>query len=321
MSAAIGKVVVVGSINVDLVVTADRFPRPGETLIGNSFARHPGGKGANQAIAAARIGARTVMIGAVGADSFGAFMRDTLSQAGVDAGLVRTLPGVPTGIAAITVSGGENSIVVVAGANAKLAIEDGSLPIERDDVVVAQLEVPAASWSAAFKAARAVGAMTILNAAPASAEIAGLLPLCDIVVVNEIELGLLSGRSLSEAADAFDLLEAMRAVRRASNQVVIATRGGSGLIALGPDGAVEIAAHKVPVIDSTGAGDCFVGAFAAGFLADRDLRRALVLANAAAAVSVRRPGAGSSMPTREEVIEQFGAALPDLPRLRGNGHP
>ena len=145
------------------------------------------------------------------------------------------------------------------------------------------------------------------------------LPLCDTVVVNEIELGLLSGRSLSEAADASDLLEGMRAVRRTSDQVVITTRGGSGLLALGPEGVVEIAGRKVPVIDSTGAGDCFVGAFAAGLLVDRDLRRALALANAAAAVSVQRPGAGSSMPTREEVIEQFGASLPDLARPRGDG--
>ena len=315
-----GKVVVAGSINVDLVVTADRFPRPGETLIGTSFARHPGGKGANQAIAAAGMGARTLMVGAVGADPFGEFMRETLSQAGVDTGLVRTVPDAPTGIAAITVAGGENSIVVVAGANAKLAVEDGSLPIEPDDVVVARLEIPCASWTAAFKAARVVGATTVLNAAPANAEIAGLLALCDIVVVNEIELGLLSGGSLSEAADTSDLMEAMRAIRRTPDQIVITTRGGSGLLALGPEGVVEIAGRKVPVIDSTGAGDCFVGAFAAGFLADRDLRRGLALANAAAAVSVQRPGAGSSMPSREGVIEQFGAALPDLPRLRGKGH-
>src|SRR3954469_23207999 len=153
--------------------------------------------------------------------------------------------------------------------------------MEPDDVVVAQLEIPCASWTAAFKAARVVGATTILNAAPANAEIAGLLALCDIVVVNEIELGSLSGRSLSEAADASDLLEAMRAIRRTSEQVVITTRGGSGLLSLGPEGVIEIAGHKVPVIDSTGAGDCFVGAFAAGLLVDRDLRRALALANAA----------------------------------------
>src|SRR3954452_23292713 len=123
MGRPMGKVVVVGSINVDLVVTADRFPRPGETLLGASFARHPGGKGANQAVAAARIGARTVMIGAVGADPSGEFMRDMLAREGVDAGPVRTIPDVPTGTALITVAGGENSIVVIAGANARLAVE------------------------------------------------------------------------------------------------------------------------------------------------------------------------------------------------------
>jgi len=252
-----GKVVVVGSINIDLVVTADRFPRPGETLIGNSFARHPGGKGANQAVASARMGAKTVMIGAVGLDPFGEFMRDALSQAGVDTGLVRGVPDAPTGTAVITVAGGENSIVAVAGANAKLTVADGALPIGHGDVVVAQLEVPPAAWSASFRTARTVGATTVLNAAPANREIADFLPLCDIVVVNEIELGYLSGRSLSEAAEASGLLAAMRAVRRTSDQVVIATRGGSGVICLGPDGVTKAAGHNVSVIDSTGAGGLF----------------------------------------------------------------
>jgi ribokinase len=301
-----GKVIVVGSINVDLVVTADRFPRPGETLIGNSFARHPGGKGANQAVASARMGARTIMVGAVGPDPFGEFMRVTLSQTGVDTALVRIIPDASTGTAVITVAGGENSIVVVAGANAALAVEAGALPIGPDDVVVAQLEVPFAAWSGAFMMARAAGATTILNAAPADPEIVDLLPLCDVVVLNEIELGALSGQPLSDAAEASGLLAAMRAVRSTSGQIVIATRGKSGFICLGPNGVIEAAGHDVAVIDSTGAGDCFVGAFAAGLVLDRDLPRALFLANAAAAISVQRPGAGSSMPMRVEVTEQFG---------------
>src|SRR4051794_19301648 len=195
-----GKVVVVGSINVDLVVTADRFPRPGETLIGTSFARHPGGKGANQAVAAARIGARTVMIGAVGADPSGEFMRDTLARVGIDIGPVQRIPDAPTGTAVITVAGGENSIVVVAGANARLTVEDGSLPVDPGDVVVAQLEIPSAAWSTSFRTARAVGATTILNAAPADAAIADFLPLCDVVIVNEIELAMLSGLPVPAAA-------------------------------------------------------------------------------------------------------------------------
>jgi ribokinase len=306
MGPEMGKVIVVGSINVDLVVTVDRFPRAGETLIGNSFARHPGGKGANQAIAAARMGARTVMIGAVGADAFGTFMRDTLSQAGVETDLVRGVPDTPTGTAAITVAGGENSIVVIAGANARLTVPDIPLPIERGDVVVAQLEVPSAAWSAAFAIARAAGATTILNAAPANAAVAGFLPLCDFVVMNEIELGVMSGRSLSDAGGAADLAAAMRTIRRGSDRVVVTTRGRYGLICLGPEDVIELAGHDVPCVDSTGAGDCFVGALAAGLAVDRDLRRALALANAAAAVSVQRPGAGSSMPTREDVMQAFG---------------
>jgi ribokinase len=301
-----GKVIVVGSINVDLVVSADRFPRRGETLIGNSFARHPGGKGANQAIAAARMEARTVMVGAVGPDPFGEFMRGALSQAGVDTGLVRLIPDAPTGTAVITVAGGENSIVVVSGANASLAVDSASLPIERGDAIVAQLEVPSAAWSAAFTRARAMGATTILNAAPADARIADLLPLCDVVVVNEIELAELSGRPLSEAIEASGFLAAMQAVRRTPNQIIIATRGRFGCISLGPDGAIDIAGHDVPAIDSTGAGDCFVGAFAASLVIDRDLRRALIVANAAASISVQRQGGGNSMPTRAEVLEQFG---------------
>ncbi|MGE0257981.1 MAG: ribokinase [Alphaproteobacteria bacterium] len=306
-----GKVIVVGSINVDLVVTADRFPRPGETLIGNSFARHPGGKGANQAVAAARMGARTVMIGAVGADQSGEFMRDALSRAGVGTELVRVVSGTPTGTAVITVVGPENSIVVVAGANAALVVEHGSLSIDPGDVVVAQLEVPSAAWTAAFEAARVVGATTILNAAPADAGIAEFLSLCDVVVVNEVELGSLSGQSLPDAADPASLQAAMRAVRQTPDQIIIATRGKAGFICLGRDGVIEGGGHDVPVVDSTGAGDCFVGAFAACLAIDRDLERALTMANAAAAISVQRSGAGNSMPTRAEVIAQLCRTGPD----------
>jgi ribokinase len=305
-----GKVVVVGSINVDLVVTADRFPRPGETLIGHSFARHPGGKGANQAVAAARMGARTVMIGAVGADPFGEFMRDALYRADVETAFVRIIEGAPTGTAVITVAGAENSIVVGPGANAALAVEHGSLPVARGDVVVAQLEVPSAAWVAAFAAVHEVGATTILNAAPADAAAVEFLPLCDVIVVNEVELAALTGHSLSDGADAATLLAAMRAIRRPPDQIVITTRGRSGFICLGPDGVIEGAGRDVPVIDSTGAGDCFIGAFAACFAVDRGLERALTAANAAAAISVQRPGAGGSMPTRAEVVEQLSRRPP-----------
>jgi ribokinase len=151
--------------------------------------------------------------------------------------------------------------------------------------------------------ARAAGATTILNAAPANAAVADFLPLCDFVVMNEIELGLMSGQSVSDAADVSDLLGAMRAVRRSSGGVIVTTRGRSGLVCLGPEGVVELTGHEVPVVDSTGAGDCFIGSLAAGLVIDRDLTRALAVSNLAAAISVQRPGAGNSMPTRAEVLE------------------
>jgi ribokinase len=297
-----GRVVVVGSINVDLVVTAERFPRPGETIIGRSFERHPGGKGANQSIAAARLGALTIMVGAVGDDAFGNFMRTVFIDAGVDAGAIRTVPDESTGIALITVARGENSIVVIGGANGHLSPADALFPLAADDVVVAQLETPAAATRAAFEAARAVGAATILNPAPASRDAVALLPLADVVVVNETELELLAGTLPSRTTDGPEMVSAVRALRRYSGQTVIVTLGACGLIAVAAsDDPIEIAGHAVDVTDTTGAGDCFVGALAAGLAAGTDLRSALARANAAAALSVERVGAGSSMPTAAEV--------------------
>lgn len=305
-----GRVIVVGSINVDLAVTAARFPRPGETVAGGSFARHPGGKGANQAIAAARLGARTTLAGAVGDDAHGAFMRTVLAEAGVDVGSVRTAPESPTGVALITVAGGENSIVVVAGANGLLFQADVRGPIGANDVVVAQLETPVAATKAAFEAARAVGAAAILNPAPASPDALELLPLATLVVVNETELEFLAGAPLAPDADAPTILHAMRALRRHPEQSVVATLGARGVIALvGPDRPVALPGHPIEVVDTTGAGDCFVGALAAGLAQGRPLPDALVRANAAAALSVRRAGAGSAMPSAAEV-DAFLAAVP-----------
>jgi ribokinase len=283
-------------------VTAERFPRPGETIIGHTFARHPGGKGANQAIAAAKLGAPTIMIGAVGDDAFGSFMRKVLTDTGVDDGPVRTMPGQPTGVALITVAGGENSIVVVAGANGALVPADTAFPLSAGDVIVAQLETPMAATRAAFEAARTVGAATILNPAPASRDAVNLLPLAEMVVVNETELELLAGTSLSRTSGGPEIIAAMRAMRGHPGQTVIVTLGARGLIAIAAwDDLIEIAGHAVDVTDTTGAGDCFVGTLAAGLAVGTDLRSALARANAAAALSVQRVGAGSSMPTAAEV--------------------
>jgi ribokinase len=303
-----GRVIVVGSVNVDLVATADRFPRPGETVAGRSFARHPGGKGANQAIAAARMGAPAMMAGAVGADAFGRFMETVLADAGVDLALLRRVEDAPTGVALITVAGSDNSIVVVAGANGAVSLPD-PFPVAPGDVVVAQLETPLAATRAAFAAARAVGAVTILNPAPASRDALEVLPLSHVVVVNETELATLTARALSDPPTAAEVTSSMHALRSHAGQTVITTLGARGLVAAAePGGLIEIPGHPVAVTDTTGAGDCFVGALAAGLAQGRTLREALIHANAAAALSVQRPGAGSSMPCAAQVEAMLAAA-------------
>lgn len=297
-----GRVTVVGSINMDLVVTCARFPVPGETVIGERFDRYPGGKGANQAIAAARQGAWTRIVGMVGDDSFGRELRAALDGAGVDTSAVRVSPTTATGSAAILVAGGENMIVVSAGANAELRPDDLPLPdLTGEDVVVAQLETPVAAVAAAFARARAAGARTVFNPAPARADVAALLLLSDIVVLNETELALLAGRSVDGASGSDALLEAVESLRTHDGQSFVVTLGRHGILASDGDGITQLPAHAVPVVDTTGAGDCFVGTLAARLAHGDPTASALASANAAAALSVGRKGAGPSMPTLAEV--------------------
>ncbi|MEJ1159960.1 ribokinase [Prosthecomicrobium sp. N25] len=296
------KLVVVGSINMDLVVTAERFPGPGETIPGTGFARYAGGKGANQAVAAARAGAAVTFVGAVGDDPFGASLTQGLARDGIDVARIRVLPGTPTGTAVITVARAENTIVVVAGANGEIRPEDAAaVPLSPGDRVVAQLEVPLAAIRAAFEQARAAGAGTLLNAAPALEEARALLPLVDILVVNEHELGLLAGRAV-DANRADEVADAAARLRATGCGTVVVTLGAAGAVAFGGGAErVEARGHRVAAVDTTGAGDCFVGALAAELARGEDLAAALRFANAAAAVSVGLPGAVPSMPTRAEV--------------------
>lgn len=301
-----GKIVVLGSINMDLVVTADRFPGPGETIHGTDFARFPGGKGANQAVAAARLGAAVAFVGAVGDDPFGATLTAGLAAEGIDAGRIRVLAGEPTGTAVITVARGENQIIVVGGANLAVSEADGAaVPAEAGDLVVAQLEVPIPAIEAAFRKARGAGAVTILNAAPADRAAARLLPLVDLLVVNEHELALLADQPVA-AEDESAVAAACRRLMAAGVRGVVATLGRRGVLALASEATIRREGLSVPVVDTTGAGDCFVGALAAGLARGDDLVAALEIANAAAALSVGRNGAAPSMPTRVQV-EDFMA--------------
>ena len=292
------RVIVVGSINMDLVATARAIPRPGETLTGETFGRFPGGKGANQAVAAAKLGAPTTMIGCLGRDPFAADLRAHLAENGV--GIKVAVVDAPTGTAMIVVdAAGENSIVVIPGANARLhPAMLAAAPIQRGDVLVAQLEVPVDTVAAFLERGRAAGAVTVLNAAPAVPDAAPLLALADILIVNEIELAFFSGVAASSREEQ---IGAALACRRFREQVVVVTRGKEGSIAIHGDEVIEHPGHAVTAVDTTGAGDCFVGALAARLCAGDPLASGLAYANRAASICVQRPGAGPSMPTSAEL--------------------
>lgn len=296
-----GRVIVAGSLNMDLVAEAPSLPRAGETVMGSAFHTLPGGKGLNQAVAAARLGAVVSMIGCVGLDAFGTRLLDVIREEAIDASGVRQRGGAPTGIAQIVVSQGENCIVVVPGANMTLNDADvASISIAEGDVVVAQLETPVAVTERLFARARERDATTILNAAPAARVPDSLLALTDLLVVNETELATLSGASLREDSALAEIVAAARALRR-SAMTVIVTLGRRGAVVLEGDAPPQaIAGHVVEAIDSTGAGDCFVGAYAAALASGRP-GSPLAFANAAAALAVTKRGAAPSMPRLAEV--------------------
>lgn len=289
------RVVVVGSINMDMVVATDTFPRLGETLFGTHFSTHPGGKGANQAVAAARLGAEVTMIGCVGADAFGGEMKATLAREGVDIDHVST-GREATGIASITLSGGDNAIIVVPGANHELSPEDidrASAAIAHADVVLAQLEVPYATVLHAARRAREHGKPFFLNPAPA-VELSGeLLELTTLLTPNEHEL-----------ATALQTPEGAWAEVIARSPVRIAmTHGKDGAYYTDASGAlVHQPGFAVEAVDTTGAGDTFNGALAAFW--HLGIGEAVRRANAAGALSVTRAGAQGGMPTLAE-LETF----------------
>ena len=303
MAAVSGRVIVVGSVNVDLVATVERLPAAGETVTGATFARHPGGKGANQATAAARLGARVAFVGAVGDDPLADEARDALTAEGVDIAQVVRVPG-PTGVALIVVDAtGENLIAVASGANAELtpaviaaAVED--LAPGPGDVVVVGCEIPAAAARAALEMGRSRCARTVLNPAPATGVDAAMLAATDILVPNEIELAQLqAGRQPPDLLGAGDGLGV--------GVAIVTTLGAAGASVARRDGSpVTIPAPHVTPIDTVGAGDTFVGALAADLAAGRELEDAAQRAVAAASLSTTRPGARGGMPTTA-ALESF----------------
>jgi ribokinase len=294
------RVVVVGSANMDLVAMAPALPRPGETMLGTDFVMVPGGKGANQAVAAARAGASCAFLGAIGSDAFGVTLRARITAAGVDTGHLRVVYGA-SGVALVMVNAeGENAIVVTPGANGSFTgLTDEELTtIRAADVLVAQLEIPVETVTAAAVAARAAGTRVILNAAPARPLPADLLDAVDVLVVNEGEARALTGRGREEPRALLDL---------APHAVL--TLGGEGARYVDRDGIdVHVPAVRVDVVDSTAAGDAFTAALAVGWGEGRDLVDAVRWAAAAGAACVRRLGASVALPRRAEIDELYAPA-------------
>jgi ribokinase len=308
------RVFVAGSINMDVVATADRHPRIGETVAGRAVLYFPGGKGANQAVAAAKLGAPTTLIGRLGKDAFGDQLKAFLAAQGVDLSLVQQTSDAHTGTALITIANADNTIVVVPGANALVNAADVAAPVlAKGDIAVSQFEIPLPSISAFFLRARAAGATTILNPAPAPAPAIEpkreLLDLVDILILNETELGLLATTGLHDTDDPARFLEAARSLQTKGKTICV-TMGKGGALALVEGSPLIIPGHSVKAIDTTGAGDCFVGAVAAQLAAGTSIAKALHYANAAASICVQRMGAAPSMPTAPEVAALLSASRP-----------
>ncbi|HVO21534.1 MAG TPA: ribokinase [Anaeromyxobacter sp.] len=296
-------VVVVGSVNMDLVAKGERLPVPGETVAGASFTTIPGGKGANQAVAAARLGARTAMIACVGDDVFGESLTRVLLADEVDCRGVRVVPG-SSGVALIVVDGaGRNGIVVVPGANGQLSPAD----VDRNEallagarVVALQHEVPFETVEHAVGRAHALGKLVILNPAPVRPLPPDLVRRIDYLVVNEIEAQALSGLEVDSAEGA---AAAGRRLREAGAANVLVTLGARGVVtvAAGAEPRHD-PAPQVKAVDTTAAGDTFIGGLCAGLVEGQPLPEAVRFAQAAAAISVTRFGAQTSIPRRDEVV-------------------
>ncbi|WP_018253793.1 ribokinase [Salinispora mooreana] len=291
------RVVVLGSANMDLVATAAALPRPGETLLGADFVMVPGGKGANQAIAAARAGAACTFLGAIGSDAFGVTLRARITAAGVDTSQLRVAYGA-SGVALVMVNAeGENAIVVSPGANATMTglTEPELTAIREADVLVAQLEIPVETVTEAAVAARAGGTRVVLNAAPARTVPPELFAATDVLVVNESEAQTFTGHGRDKPQALLELTP--RAVL---------TLGVAGAWYGDRDGGgVRIPAVPVETVDSTAAGDAFSAALAVGWGEGRDLVDAARWATGAGAACVRRLGTSVALPRRDEIDELY----------------
>jgi len=295
-------ITVVGSLNMDFVISTEKIPRPGETVLGNSFRRIPGGKGGNQAASAARLGSKVTMIGAVGNDDLGEELIRSLKNDGVKTDYILKKDRISTGIASIVVErSGNNAITVVSGANYALAIEDVEryhFVLEQSKVLLVQLETPLLTIKKALTIARRAECITILNPAPGMKLDKEILSNIDILTPNEIELELLSGcpvNSMDEIQSA-----GYRLMKKGVRQLIV-TLGDRGCVSITPEGMTHYPARKVKVVDTTSAGDCFNGALAVALSEEMNMEDAITFAVSASALSVTKSGAQTSLPYRKDV--------------------
>ena len=296
-------VIVFGSINMDLVVYSDKQPAKGETILGNSFETFQGGKGANQAVAVAKLGLPVSLIGKVGNDVFGDELLENLNRETVDTSMIVRHEG-PSGVAFIYVfeQTSENHIIVISGSNKEVKsnqISDKEL--STSDVLISQLEVPPSEIEDLFIRAKNSGTYRMLNAAPALEISKNLIRETDLLVMNESELENLSERSVdNENIDS--IAEAIKVLNLKTTQSIAVTLGSKGVYVYTNQKGDFIDGHKIEAVDTTGSGDCFIGALATHYLKSNDLLDSVNFANKAAALSVTKRGASASMPTLEEVV-------------------
>ncbi len=299
---SVKKILVVGSSNTDMVIQTRKFPGPGETLLGGHFFMNPGGKGANQAVAARRLGGTVSFVGKIGNDIFGKQAVQLLEDEGIGVEYVATDPDLPSGVAMITVDGkGENSIVVAPGSNGSFSFSDFDMALpelDRSDMVLLQLEIPLATVAHIAEHASRRGKQVVLNPAPADQLPDDLFHHIDLITPNESEAELLTGIQITDEVSAS---QAARVLNEKGVKTVIVTMGAAGAFVLSDEFTGMVTAPKVDAVDTTAAGDTFNGALVVALSEGKTLHEAVDFACKAASISVTRIGAQSSIPFRKEI--------------------